>query len=105
VPVARQRQSAGLRCPAQPGALDHLVVFDEAQEHAAQQPVHARLRDDLVGPALERLCHAVGVARGLPLGLQAVLQLGYLSDALPQVVFEALEQAGQVREQSWGVDH
>ena len=105
VPVARQRQAAGLRCAAQPGALDQLVVLDEAQEHAAQQPVHACLRDDLVGPALESLCRAVGVARGLPLGLQAGLQLGYLGDALAQVVFEALEQARQVREQLWGVDH
>jgi hypothetical protein len=91
--------------PPSQGRSTSLVVFDEAQEHAAQQPVHARLGDDLVGPALERLGHAVGVARGLPLGLQAVLQLGYLSDALAQVVFQALEQAGQVREQSWGVDH
>ena len=105
VPVARQRQAAGLRRAAQPGALDQFVVFDEAQEHARQQPVHAGLRDDLVGPGLEGLCRAVGVAGGLPLGLQAGLQLGHVRDALAQVVFEALEQAGEVREQLWGVDH
>jgi hypothetical protein len=34
VPIARQRQVAGLRRAAQPGAVDQLVVFDEAQEHA-----------------------------------------------------------------------
>jgi len=67
--------------------------------------VHAGLRDDLVGPALEGLCRAVGVARDLPLGLQDGLQLGHLGDALAQVVFKALEQAGQVREQLAGVDH
>ncbi len=52
VPVARQRQAAGLRRSAQPGALDQFVVFDEAQENARQQPVHAGLRDHLVRPGL-----------------------------------------------------
>jgi hypothetical protein len=68
VTVTRERQPAGLRRAGQPGAVDELVVFDEAQEHAGQQPMHAGLGDDLVGPALEGLGAAVGIARGLPFG-------------------------------------
>ena len=52
MPVARQRQAPDSGVPPA-RALDQFVVLDEAQEHAAQQPVHARLRDDLVSPALE----------------------------------------------------
>ena len=103
--VARQCKTAGLRCTTQPGAFDQHVVFDEAQEHARQQPVHPGLRDELVRPGLEGFCRAVGIAGGLPLRLQLDLQLGDIRDALAQVVFQALEQAGEICEQLWGVDH
>ena len=105
VPVARQGQSPGLRCATQPGAFDQVVVLDETQEHARQQPVHPGLRDELVRPGLERLCRAVGIAGGPPLRLQVDLHLSDIRDALAQVVFHALEQAGEICEQLWGVDH
>lgn len=105
VTVTREREPAGVRGAGQPGAVDELVVLDEAHEHAGQQPVHAGLGDDLVGPALEGLGAAVGIARGLPFGTQRCVELGQLGDAGTQVVFEALELASKVGEELRGVDH
>jgi hypothetical protein len=105
VPIARQRQVAGLRRTTQPGAVNQLVVFDEAQENARQQPVHARLGDDLVDPGLESLGRAVGVARSLPLGLKARLELSDLVNAAQQIFFQALEQPGEIGKELGGFDH
>jgi hypothetical protein len=105
VPVAGQGQPAGFGRAGQPGPVDELVVFDEAQEDAAQQPVHAGLGDDLVGPGLERFSATLGVERGLPFGAQAVVQARLLGDALAQVGFQAFELARQVGEQLFGIDH
>ena len=63
--IARQGEPARLPRAADPGPVHQPVVFDEAQEHAAQQPVHAGLGDDLVDPGLEGLGAAVGIACGL----------------------------------------
>ena len=67
--------------------------------------MHAGLGDNLVGPCLEGLGAAVGIARGLPFGTQRGVELGQLRDAGTQVVFEALELAGEVGEELRGVDH
>ena len=67
--------------------------------------MHARLGDDLVHPALKGFGAALGVARGLPFGLQAGFEVGNLFNALQQVGFEAFEQARQVGQQLGGVDH
>ena len=57
--------------------------------------MHAGLGDNLVGPCLEGLGAAVGIARGLPFGTQRSVKLGQLGDAGTQVVFEALELADE----------
>ena len=67
--------------------------------------MHAGLGDNLVGPCLEGLGAAVGIARGLPFGTQRSVKLGQLGDAGTQVVFEALELADEVGEELRGVDH
>jgi hypothetical protein len=51
--------------------------------------MHAGLGDDLVDPSLEGLCRPLGVTCGLPLGLQAGLELSDLVDATQQVFFQA----------------
>ena len=105
VPVARQGQTPRIWRAAQPGAFDQLVVFHKAQKHAAEQPVHARLGDDLVHPALKGFGAALGVAGGLPFGLQAGFEVGQVFNALQQVGFQAFEQFGEVDEELGGVDH
>ena len=67
--------------------------------------MHAGLGDDLVGPALDGLGAAVGIARGLLFGTQLGVELGQLGDAGTKVVFEALELAGEVGEELRGLDH
>jgi hypothetical protein len=62
-----------------------------------------------IGPGFEGLGGALGVARRLPLGLQLGAQFrhiaGWAEGAFAQVVFEPLEQAGQVGKQDFGINH
>ncbi len=81
MPVTRQVEAATVRGAANPGTLDQDVVFNETQEHAAQQPMHASLGDDLVAPALNGFSGAVGIAGGLPFGVQAGLEVRQGVDA------------------------
>ena len=107
--VARQGKPARLRSAADPGPVHQPVVFDEAQEHAAQQPVHPCLRDDLFGPGFEGLGSALGITGRLPLDLQLAAKFGHFTAraerTFAKIVFQPLEQAGQVSEQGFGVDH
>jgi hypothetical protein len=107
--VARQGQSTGLRRAGDPRPIDQSVVLDEAQEDATQQPVHAGLGDGLLGPGFEGLGSAPGIPRRLPLGLQLGAQFRHIAGraegAFAQVVFEPLEQAGQVGKQDFGINH
>ncbi len=105
VAITRQRQAARLRCTADPRAVNELVILNEADEHTRQQPMYPGLGNDRVRPRLKGLRRAAGVAGRLPLGLQRGLEVRHIGDALAQAVFQSLEQAGQVREQCWGVDH
>ncbi len=67
--------------------------------------MHAGLGDQLLGPALEGFGAAFGVPRRLPFGLKVGFEFWQLFDALPKVVFQRLELAGEIGEQRPWVNH
>jgi len=87
VPVLGQEQAATVRGAADPGAVYQGVVFNKAQKHAAQQPMHSCLGDDLVAPAVKGFRCALGIAGGLPFGGKAGFEVRQGVDAFTQVVF------------------
>jgi len=76
-------------------ARNERVVFQKAHEDAAEQPGDGGLGDDLLAPGLE------GALAQRRVGVALVRRGG----ALAQVVFQAAQQALQVREQGGCVDH
>ncbi len=70
------------------GRGDELVVLHEAHEHAAQDPGHGHLGEQLVAPHLVGLAGAVGLLGVTVLLAELGVELGDLGGAFAQVVLE-----------------
>ncbi|MGH8581173.1 MAG: hypothetical protein ACREVK_14010 [Gammaproteobacteria bacterium] len=91
--------------PGQIGPIQKIVVFQEAHEHAAEDPVRGRLGHFLVQPRRVRAGGAARITRRPPFALQARIGLGLLADAGVQIGCERFQEALQVPEQGGAMDH
>ena len=102
--VAVAGEVHALARPGQPGALDQPVVLEEAEEDAAQNPVHRRLGERVVAEVGQGLAGPAGIARRLPLGLKRPVGVRIRMD-VAQIRVEAAQQALEVLKQERGINH
>jgi hypothetical protein len=104
VPVLRQRTARRIG-GGQPGALDEAVVFEEADEHAHQQPMHGSLGDGFFLEVVQRGAGSPGILGGLPFLAEGGIEFGIRGQPVADVGFEGSGQALEVAQEDRGVNH
>jgi hypothetical protein len=102
LPLLRQIQA--LTRARQERSIDQQIVFQKAQENAAQHPVDHGLIECAVEESLKRVSRPAEIESLSPLGLHSIpLRPGGVGRA--QVRVESPSKALQVSEEFAGVDH
>ena len=115
--VGVQRVAAKIRLMLVPGesqsrartrqqrSIEEVVVFQEPGEDTGQHPAHSRLGDHLIAPRSKGSGRAPGPLGGFVLSLEPPSDGGVRLGSLPQIVFQAGDQALQVGQKLFAVDH